>query len=156
MKVVVSQLEPGSRVTVGLMRDGAPKSIIVALGTMSENGEVKDDQNNTESGSSKADALDGVTVADLDPHVRQELQLPESIHGALVTEVESDSNSADAGLQPNDIIVEINRQAVTDSDAAVRLCKAAKGSQILVKIWRGLGNSGGTLYLSVDNTKRPQ
>jgi S1-C subfamily serine protease len=70
--------------------------------------------------------------------------------------VENDSNSADAGLQPNDIIVEINRQAVTDSDDAVRLCKAAKGSQILVKIWRGLGNSGGTLYLSVDNTKRPQ
>jgi serine protease Do len=156
LKVVVSQFEPGSRVKVGIMRDGAPKAIVVALGTMSENGVVKDDQNNNASVSSKADALDGVTVADLDPHVRDELQLPDSVHGALVTEVENDSNSADAGLQPNDIIVEINRLAVTDSDAAVRLCKAAKGSQILVKIWRGLGNSGGTLYLSVDNTKRPQ
>jgi serine protease Do len=87
--------------------------------------------------------------------VRQELLLPDDVHGALVTEVENDSNSADAGLQPNDIIVEINRLPVNDSDDAVRLCKSARGDRILVKVWRGRGFSGGTLYLSVDNTKRP-
>ena len=156
LKVVVSQLDPGSRVNVGLVRNGVHKTVLIALGTMSENGEVSEGQNNPDTGNTKADALDGVTVADLDPHVRQELQLPDTIHGALVTEVESDSNSADAGLQPNDIIVEINRQPVGNSDDAVRLCKGAKSSQILVKVWRGLGNAGGTLYLSVDNTKRPQ
>jgi len=122
---------------------------------MSENGETTDEQNNTEVGSSKTDALDGVTVADLDPHIREQLQMPESVHGAFVTDVENDSNSADAGLQPNDVIVEINRQPVNDSDDAVRLCKSAKSSQILVKVWRPLGGIGKTVFLSVDNTKRP-
>jgi len=156
LKVVVSQLEPGSKVKVGIMRDGVARIIVVALGTMSENGEVKDGQNSSEAAISKTDALDGVTVADVDPHVRDELQLPVNTHGALVTEVENDSNSADAGLQANDVIVEINRQAVNDSDDAVRLCKGAKSNQILLKVWRRSGAGGGTLYLSVDNTKRPQ
>ncbi len=55
-----------------------------------------------------------------------------------------------------DVIVEINRQPVASSEDAVRLCKAAKGDEILVKIWRLRGNIGGTRYLSVDNTKRPK
>jgi len=155
LKAVVSQLEPGSRVKVGVQRGGSLQNIMVALGTMSENGDVVDGQNIPHSTGPKNDALDGVTVADLETHVRQELLLPDDVHGALVTEVENDSNSADAGLQPNDIIVEINRQPVNDSDDAVRLCKSARGDRILVKVWRGRGFNGGTLYLSVDNTKRP-
>jgi serine protease Do len=155
LKAVVSQLEPGSRVKVGILRSGATQTIVVALGTLSENGDAVDGQNTSSISGPKNDALDGVTVADLDPHVRQELLLPDDVHGALVTEVENDSNSADAGLQPNDIIVEINRLPVNDSDDAVRLCKSARGDRILVKVWRGRGFSGGTLYLSVDNTKRP-
>ena len=156
LKVVVSQLEPGSRAKVGIIRDGSTKTISVPLGTLAENGGPPGDQNNSDTVTSKTDALDGVTVADLDPQVREQLRLPDNIHGALVTEVDNDSNSADAGLQPNDVIVEINRQPVKDSDDAVRLCKAAKGDQILLKIWRRFGNIGGTEYLSVDNTKRPQ
>ena len=156
LKVVVSQLEPGSSAQVGIIRGGSTKTISVPLGTLAENGGPPGDQNDSDTVTSKTDALDGVTVADLDPQVREQLRLPDNIHGALVTEVDNDSNSADAGLQPNDVIVEINRQPVKDSDDAVRLCKAAKGDQILLKIWRRFGNIGGTEYLSVDNTKRPQ
>ena len=47
-----------------------------------------------------------------------------------------DSNAADAGLQKGDVIVEINRQPVTNADDAIRLCKPAKGNRILLKIWR--------------------
>ena len=104
-------------------------------------------------GSTKADALDGVTVADLEPQVRSQLRVPANVHGALVAEVDPASNSAEAGLRPNDLIVEINRQPVSNSEDAVRLGKAARGEQILVKIWRRLGDFGGTRYLSVNNTK---
>jgi serine protease Do len=82
--------------------------------------------------------------------------MPDEVNGALVTDVATDSNSADAGLMPNDVIVEINRQPVNSADDAVRLCKAAKGDEILVKVWRRIGNFAGTRYLSVDNTKRTQ
>jgi hypothetical protein len=43
---------------------------------------------------------------------------------------------------------------VTDSNSAVKLCKQAKGDQILVKVWRRNGDMAGTRFLSVDNTKK--
>ena len=100
-----------------------------------------------------ADALDGVTVQDLNQGVRQQLKVPGDIQGALVTDVDQDSNSAEAGLQRGDVIMEINRQPVGNSSDAVKLGRQAKGDQILLKIWRRQGTLAGTCYLSVDNTK---
>jgi len=156
LRAVVSQLDPGSQAALRIIRDGSSKTIIVALGTLADTGDKSDGQNNSGNDTAKTDALDGVTVADLDSQVRQQLHLPASFNGAIVTDVDRDSNSADAGLRPNDIIVEINRQPVDNSDDAVRLCKTAKGDQILLKVWRRFGDLGGTRYLSVDNTKRPK
>jgi len=43
---------------------------------------------------------------------------------------------------------------VASTDQAIQICKDAKGDHILLKVWqRGEGLSGGTRYLSVDNTK---
>jgi serine protease Do len=155
LKVTVSQLKPGTPATLKIFRNGAPKTIVVTLGELpGETADANGGQDNSGTENAKADALDGVTVADLEPEVRTQLHVPANIQGALVTEVSPDSNSAEAGLQRYDLIVGINRQPVTSSDDAVRLCRAAKGEQILVKVWRHVGNFGGTRFLSVDNTKR--
>ena len=156
LKVTISQLEPGTPATLKIVRNGVNKTIVVTLGELPGDTAATDDQNNPEAGAAKADALDGVTVADLEPQVRQQLRVPAGVQGALVTDVNPDSNSAEAGLKANDLIVEINRQPVAGSDDAVRLCRAARGEQILVKVWRrlGPGDFAGTRYLSVDNTKR--
>ena len=108
----------------------------------------------TKPDSDKTDALDGVSVDDLNPAARQELKIPDAVQGALVTAVNPDSNAADAGLQLNDVMVAINRQSVTNSAAAIRLCIAAKTDHILVKIWRRAEDSAATRFLNVDNTKR--
>jgi serine protease Do len=155
LQLAVSQCEPGSSATVKLIRDGVQKNFTVTLAQLpGQPGDNSDDQNSSDTGSTKADALDGVTVADLDHDTRQQLNVPDSVQGAIVTDVDQDSNSADAGLQKGDVIVEINRHPVSDADGAVNLCKQAKGDQILVKIWRRNGDMGGTRYLSVDNTKK--
>ena len=157
LRVTISQLEPGSSATLKLIRNGASKTVVVTLGELPD---VTDNnvngENNPPHDRSKTDALDGVTVADVPADIREQFHIPAAVHGALVTSVDRDSNSFDAGLRQTDVIVEINHQPVANSDDAVRLCKAAKGEQILVKIWRLRGNFGGTRYLSVDNTKRPK
>jgi C-terminal processing protease CtpA/Prc len=71
-----------------------------------------------------------------------------------MTYVNQDSNSAGAGLQRGDVIVEINRQPVRNAADAVRLGRQAKGGQILLRVWRRKGDFAGTHYLSVDNTKK--
>jgi serine protease Do len=154
LQLAVSEADPGSKVNVKLIRDGAIKIVVVTLaelpGAMAQN----DNDQGDNQADNKTDALEGVTVADLDSQIRDQLKVPDSVQGAIVANVDQDSNSAEAGLLVNDIIVEINRQPVTDSDDAVRLCKAAKGDQILVKVWRRTNNFVTTRYLSVDNTAR--
>jgi serine protease Do len=156
LQLMVSQFNPGTVVTVKVIRNGAARDFKITLAELPGGSSIAGSQDNSGATASVADALDGVTVSDLEPEVRQQLQVPGNVNGALVADVNEDSNSADAGLQPNDIIVEINRQPVTSADDAVRLCKAARGQQILLKIWRRTGSFAGTRYLSVDNTKRAQ
>jgi serine protease Do len=155
LQLAVSQCEPGSAATVKLIRDGVQKNFTVTLAQLpNQNGDNSNDQNGSDTDSLKTDALNGVTVDNLDHDARQELEIPDSVQGAIVTDVDQDSNSASAGLQKGDVIVEINRHPVTDADSAINLCKEAKGDQILVKVWRRNGDMAGTRYLSVDNTKK--
>jgi serine protease Do len=155
LQLTVSENSPGSSATLKVIRDGIQKTFTVTLGELPKlSGGNSDEQTDSNPDTSKTDALDGVTVADLDRDTRQELKIPGYVQGALVDEVAADSHSADAGLQKGDVIVEIDRQPVTDSASAVKLCTAAKGDQILLKIWRRSGERGGTHYLSVDNTKK--
>jgi serine protease Do len=155
LMLAVSECAPGTAATVKLLHNGQPRTVTVTLGELPADAmENQSEQNNSNSdNNSTADALDGVTVADLDQQIREELRIPAGINGAIVTGVDQDSNSAEAGLQRADVIVEINRQPVSDADDAVKLCTGAKSDQILLKIWRRDGDLAITRYLSVDNTK---
>jgi serine protease Do len=158
LKVTISQLEPGSSATLKIIRNGLSKSIVVTLGVLPDVvvNNPGDQNNNPAPASTKTDALDGVSVTDVDAEVRDQFHIPDSVQGAIVTSVDRDSNSFDAGLRRADIIVEVNHQPVASAKDAVHLCKTAKGDEILVKIWRLRGHYGGTRYLSVDNTNRPK
>jgi serine protease Do len=156
LSLAVSECAPGSAATVKLLRNGHALTVGVTLGELpAEAMESRNNQNNNSNSdnNSTADALDGVTVEDLDQQTREELKIPAGVNGAIVTDVDQDSNSAEAGLERGDVIVEINREPVGDADDAVKLCTKAKGDQILLKIWRGGSGFGGIRYLSVDNTK---
>lgn len=155
LRVVVSELAPGSQAKIEIYRAGSPKTITV---TLAERQDIATDPakpgNNTVA-PAKADALDGVEVQDLNSQLRRELGTPRALAGALITDVDRASNSYEAGLRPGDIILEINRQPVANADDAVRLCKAARTEEIVVKIWHPEQGGGGvTRFLSVDNTKR--
>ena len=154
LKLVISQLQPGTAATLKVIRNGLTKTIVVTLGELPDNASASTGNSGSNSQTAHADMLDGVTVADIESEIRQQLNIPNSIQGALVSEVDENSNSAEAGLKQGDIIIEINKQPVTDANDAVRLCKDTKDVRILVKVWRRMGGFGGTRYLNVDNTKR--
>ena len=154
LRVTVAQLAPGTKATVKFIRDGVEKRVEATLGELPGGNPVAEIQDDANSDLAKADMLDGVEVGDLDDQARQLLQAAPGLNGAIVTKVSPESNAARAGLRPNDIIVEVNRQPVNNGEDAVRLGKASRNTQILVKVWRHRGAFVGTRYLSVDNTKR--
>ena len=148
-------VSPGSPATVKLLRDGQTNVITVKLAELPlDAAKPGSDRTIPSSDSSKTDALNGVTVQDLNQGVRQQLDMPDELQGALMTDVDQDSNSAEAGLQRGDVIVEINRQPVSNAADAVRLGRQAKGDQILLRVWRRDGDFAGTQYLTVNNAKK--
>jgi serine protease Do len=95
-----------------------------------------------------------VEVTDIDSNARQQYDIPASIQGAVVSSVDEDSNSAEAGLREGDVIQEINHALVKNADDAVRLSEKAHGNRVLLRVWRQNNNRGGSFYITVDNTKK--
>ena len=160
LRLLAAQTAPGTKVAVKLLRDGKEKTITLTLGTIPEELMAQGGRTQPgERGQSNMDALDGVEVTDLDDldaRTRRQQGIPNNIQGALVASVAPESNSAEAGLKPGDVIVSINRQPVRNANEAVALSEKVKGDQILLRVWRGdrEGGGGGMLFLTVDNIKR--
>ena len=72
-----------------------------------------------------------------------------SITGAVITQVDPSSASADAGLKPGDVIEEINHHAVKSADEAVNLTANPADKRTLLRIWA----NGGSHYVVVDESK---
>ena len=157
LRVTISQLRPGTEAKVKVIRSRAEKIFTATLGENLNVGKAAEKLNRNRRNRANhpaaetptADALDGVQVKDLDGGLRQQLQAPLTVVGAVVVDADSGSNSALAGLRPGDVIEEINQQAVGNAADAVRLGQAARGEQILIKVWR----QGLTRFISVNNTR---
>lgn len=154
LRLTVSQIPPKTKVKVKVFRDGKEKVFNVTLGALPvDQGGVPDEDANPNP-ESKVEQLEGVGVSDLDNRTRQQLRIPPQIQGALVTEVDPDSKAAEAGLREGDVILEINRQPVTNADEAVRLSERAKGDRVLLRIYTVQNGQGATDYLSVEATRK--
>jgi serine protease Do len=157
LRLIVSQTSPGSKVNAKVVRDGKPSTLTVTVGQMPEGELARDGRSRpSERNQGETDALDGVEVTDLDAEARHQYNVPSSVRGVLVTSVDENSNSADAGLHTGDVIVEIDRHSVTSASEAVTMSDKVKGDRILLRVWtpNPRGGPGNTHYLAVDNTKR--
>jgi len=67
----------------------------------------------------------------------------------IVASVEEDSVAYEAGLRQGDVIMEINRQPVKNSEQATALCEKPANKVSLVKIW----SRGGSRFVVVDESK---
>lgn len=147
LKLTVATVPPGEKVKAEVLRDGEAKTIDVTIAKRP--GDRSLARNGGSFDAEETGTLRGVGVADLDPQARREFDVPRNVRGALVTSVEPDSAAAAAGLQPGDVIQEINREPVRSAEDAIRLTENAESAQTLVRIW----NQRGTRYLVVDESE---
>ena len=146
LKLAVADTNPGSTVPVEILRDGKKEIVNVTVKPL-ENKEqlAKNDANNGDDNGT----LNGVAVADLDPQARNEFKIPRNVSGAVVTQVDPASPSADAGLKPGDVIQEINHHPVKNADDAVNLTSNTSDKRTLLRVW----SNGGSHYVVVDESK---
>jgi serine protease Do len=148
LKLMMGELAPGSKVAVKVLRDGKEKTFNVALKEMSE--DLAGGRGATGPAEDESDALDGVVVADLDAKARSQYHIPADLKGALISNVDPDSASYEAGLRDGDVLQEINRKPIANAEEAVEASKHVKSKRILVRVW----SNGGSRYIVVDESKK--
>jgi serine protease Do len=139
LQVVVSETAPGSAIDLGILRDGKPQSMHLTVGEF--HAEKTEEASNA--GASEQHGRLGLTVADLSADVRQQLHVPEQLHGAAIQDVRPGSAADDAGLTPGDVILEVNRHVVESADSFVSQIHAVpQNKDVLLLVW----SNGGASY----------
>jgi len=132
LQVAVSQLTPGTKIALGVLRNGKLVNLDVTVGQYQGKTEVagNDDQDSPQSGKL------GLAVSDLTAEARQQANVPAHVHGVIVENVRPASPADDAGIQPGDVILEVNRKpAVSASEFANQVHQNHDGKDLLLLVW---------------------
>ena len=128
LRNMVAGTEPGKTVKVKLMHDGKPNTVEVKISELT--GETMITSNTVEN------QMKGVSVQDLIPPIRNNLDIPKRINGVIVTDVADDS-PAEGILMKDDVIMEINKRQIRDAKDYESVVGGIKsGEVVLVLVYR--------------------
>jgi serine protease Do len=124
------------RVALEVMRDGKPQSFSVELAEVPEDPSAEASQAPGPSSSpqpTSGGALDGVTLEELSPGLRRQLNVGADVqHGVVITALEPKSAAARAGLRPGDVVLELNKAPVESLAKFKELYAKASGDVLLL------------------------
>ena len=151
LQVAVSQDAPGTQIKLGILRDGNPQTIEITVGSFDGKKALIAANDSPDGASPKSGKL-GLAVSNLDEQAREQMQIPEEVKGAVVQTVRPGSPAEDAGLQPGDVILEVNRKTTASADQFVNQVKAnATGKDVLVLVWSKGNASYRTIHTDEQN-----
>jgi serine protease Do len=133
----VGVVPPGKSVKLDVIRDGKERSIEVTLAPRPDETEPVS-KGPKDSGGKEGGDLLGLSVEDLTPQLAKRAQVEPGTKGAVVVDVAPDSPGSTAGLEPGDVIVEINRQPVASvADYRKAAARLKKGETALLRVKHG-------------------
>ena len=139
LRMNVSMMHPDTSVNLKVLRSGAEREMTVSLGELpTKEASLQNDERGTKS------SLSGVSVDDLDADTAQQLGLPPTAKGVVVTGISPSSPAADSGLQRGDVIQEVNRQPVKNTSDFERAMRTSKDETLLL-----VNRQGSTMYVTV-------
>jgi serine protease Do len=140
LPLIVARTPIGKKSAVKVIRRGKVHSLSVEIG------ELKDEEVVAEG----APETFGLSVQTLTPEIAENLGIDPATRGVVVAGVEPGSAADDAGLQRGDVILEVNRETVSDLDEyRAALKKAGQEKTVLFLVRRGEN----TIFLALKLTK---
>jgi serine protease Do len=148
LRLQTSSMAPGSQINLRVLHNGQTRNVNITLEEMP----VKQTAANTSPTRQKpSQAPDsglphiGVAITELTPDIAEHLELPAGIKGVVIADVEDGSPAAEAGLQPGDIIQEINRKPVrTVSDFQAQLSSRSSDTMLFL-----VNRDGRTMFVAI-------
>ena len=129
----VAGTDPGTKAELTIVRDGKVRNLPVTVGELPETG-----QRLTAKGDSEAPTgRFGIAVEPLTDRAAHELGAAAG-QGVLIESVENDSPAEEAGIHPGDLIVEVNRERITNvEEFNTAMRKTGRKVLLLIKVKDG-------------------
>ncbi len=137
---LVVATKPGTTVPVTIYRDNQRKTLSITPDELDLEAEANGGRS-TRPDSAEREAPTptdfGMHLEGITPEVARQLELPRGRGGAIVADVDRGSVASNAGVQPNDVILEVNRQPVANVTQVTRaLQNATAGRPVFLVVWR--------------------
>jgi serine protease Do len=134
LQVAVSEDQPGQTIALGILRNGQSMTLNVKVGEFHK--PETDVAANSEAGSSVNTGKLGLAIDDLNQDMRQQINAPADVHGAVIANVRPGSPAEDAGLQAGDVVVEVNRKPVASAEQFTNAVHSTPtGKDLLLLVW---------------------
>lgn len=139
----VATLLAGTKATFTLVRDGKTQTITATIGARKEEQVASNDAPATNSSVGTTGEAMGLGLAAVTPDVRRAYNLDDHVAGVLVTRVDPESDAADKGIEPGDVLVSVaNRTVRTPQDIKASVAGAqSQGRKSVLVLVEG-ANSG--------------
>ena len=143
LRNAISNIAPGTSVPIKVVRDGRPSDLSAKLDELkarNDDGEGRDER-----GSSTSPGRYGMQVAPLTPELAREYELPRSVKGVVVTDVDPDGVAAESGVQPSDVIEKVNGRSTATVAELKTAIERTDGKPVLMLVNR----QGQSLFLTL-------
>jgi Do/DeqQ family serine protease len=141
----VAASQPGSSVSLAIVRDGKPMTVTARLVERSDRAAAREQPRGADGTSPRF----GMTVAPLTPDVADEMGLDRSAKGLVVTAVEPSSPAAAAGVQAGDLVKSVNGLAVSSAPTLREALAARADKPALMLVTR----KGSDIFLALSRTR---
>lgn len=136
--ILIASFHVGDKVNVKILRDGQEKVFQVTVAERKERPELAAE-------SKEGNASLGISIQNITPQIARQLDIPAS-KGVIVTDVEEGSAADEVGIQPRDIILQVNKVKISSlKDYQREMSKPTAKSSVLLLIKRGAS----TYYVAV-------
>ncbi|MBI4161424.1 MAG: Do family serine endopeptidase [Acidobacteria bacterium] len=129
---LISHKRPGERVRLGILRRGEQREFTARLADRGDKGPAAARYAQPSPGRSQA--VLGLTLGELTPEIRNNLELDRSLEGVVVIRVDRTSEAWDQGIRDGNVITEVNQQPV-GSVAEFHAALEAAGDRRIVVLY---------------------
>jgi serine protease Do len=145
----VAALPAGAKAVFAVVRGSTPKTLTATIGQRKEEQVASNDGPQKNSSAPSTGEAMGLGLAAVTPEVRRSYNLDDHVNGVLVTRVDPDSDAADKGIEPGDVVMSVaNRPVHTPQDIKAQIAGAqAQGRKSILILVNG--SNGGQRFVAL-------
>lgn len=135
LQLLIASKTPGSGISLKVRRDGALRDVTLTLAETPQDAKTQSEETASAPAEDTSSRL-GIAVSDLTPQIRHKLEIPATVKGVIVAEVDEGRAAAEAGILPGDVIQELNRKPVGTADEFEEAVATAGPDVLLLRVSR--------------------